>query len=224
MTTRPCPTASRTAVSSTRRLALCAALAAALPGVPLSPTLADQRPSPDGQITFDGPAPARNAFHGSQAHILQIGDGHLAGLEQLGHGNGATIQQLGGSNTVWLYQRSSPGSAGTNGTAPGQSPSHTSAVGAQALYSGKLSMSVFQNGVGNRAQSLQAGERNNGLIAQSGDHNSAFLVQFGSAHSASIVQHGSHLNATSIQTGAGSTPVSIYQSGSGAPSVVVTTN
>ncbi len=88
---------------------------------------------------------------------------------------------------------------------------------------GIMSMGIVQEGSGNHAESQQNGRRNNASVAQYGNRNTALLVQMGKYHAAAIVQGGNNLNAASIQIGAGSSPVSIHQTGNGAPAVVVTT-
>ncbi len=176
------------------------------------------------------PAVSISAEMGNQARIDQIGDENHMILYQLGSGNVGSVVQYGGANAAWLGQQALPGLTGVNSAGIIQSGAQNFVIAWQALNGGESSLPgsdmhlyIFQQGDGNYAESIQTGWANDGSIEQVGDGNWASLQQTGSLHQATIVQEGNNLSATSIQIGEGSSPVSIYQTGDGAPSVMVTT-
>ncbi len=175
------------------------------------------------------PAASASAEMGNEARIDQIGDENYVILYQLGSGNVGTVVQDGGANAAWLGQQALPGMMGVNSAGIIQSGAQNFVIawqtldgGESSLLSSDMHLYIFQQGDGNYAESIQTGWANDGSIAQFGDGNWASLQQTGSLLTSSIVQTGSGLNATSIQIGAGSLPVSIQQTGDGAPSVVIT--
>lgn len=175
------------------------------------------------------PAAGASAEMGNEARIDQIGDENHVILYQLGSGNVGTVVQYGGANAAWLGQQALPGMTGVNSADIIQSGAQnfvitwqTLAGGESSLLGSDMHLYIFQQGDGNYAESIQTGWANDGSIAQFGDGNWATLEQTGSLLTSSIVQTGSGLSATSIQIGAGSLPVSIQQTGDGAPSVVIT--
>lgn len=206
-----------------------------LAGFPAIAAGADTETSPDPvaaeftQGSLTGPSADAISPLFNTARIGQTGDLNNLTLYQFGTGNAAAALQDGDANAVWLGQQVLPGLTGTIGAEIIQSGGQNAVIAWQRLDDGgsgvlgpKLRLHIYQDGDGNYAESMQDGWNNDGLIAQSGDGNWASLQQTGSLHSSTIVQAGNNLSATSIQIGAGSTPISIYQSGDGAPSVVVT--
>ena len=95
-----------------------------------------------------------------------------------------------------------------------------------ALFSSQSDnlLNVTQDGFGNTAFGTQFGADNDGKIVQSGDGNIATLGQLGSQLSSEITQTGNGLSAQSIQIGVGAQLMKIHQTGTGAPSVIITRN